>query len=264
MFGPDGQAYPNHVVFDEVAAPSRLVLRYVAAPGSDQTMHVTTIDLDPLAGDRTRITLTVRLPTPEVRQAAAERGAVEGGEQTLSRLATLLERGLGAPEEQGVFLVRRVLRAPPELVWRAWTDAAHLARWFSPSVWSITHPELELRVGGTWFYGFAGPDFPQMWALWRFVEVDPPRRLVFHLSFANADRQLVASPFGGAWPARVATTVTLERHAGPTGGTLLTLRQVPHEATEEETAAFVAMLPGMAGGWGQTIDSLVAFLAGEV
>lgn len=261
MHGPDGRAYLNHVVFDEVEPPVRVVLRYPGETEDGPPHHVTTITLDELGPRHTRITLSVRFPTAEQRRAAAEQyGAAEGGKQTLARLDAFLGVLQGASEVEGSFVIRRVIAASQERVWAAWTDAAHLNRWFHPEVWSVFHSELDLRVGGTWFYGFRGAEVPETWALWRFTELDPPRRLSFVLSFADAARNVTPSPFGGPWPAHLLTTVTLEPHAGIGRGTLLTVHSVPVDANAEEVAAFRAMIPSMEGGWGQTLDSLVQHL----
>jgi len=135
----------------------------------------------------------------------------------------------------------------------------------------VDHPEhplrlqltadLDLRVGGTFFCSFRGPKVPETWALWQFTEVEAPRRLGFVISFANANRNVAPSPFGGPWPARIAITVTLERHAGIGRGTLLTLRSTPHDASDAELAAFREAMSSMEVGWGQTLESLAGFVS---
>lgn len=137
MHGPDGHAYPNHALFDVVEPPARLVLRYV--DGSGDVHHVTTIRLDALDAQRTRLTLSLRFPSAAARKDAVERiGAVEGGRQTLARLAAHLEG-----TDRGVFRIQRLFAATPERLWALWTDADHLARWFHPSAWTITRAELD-------------------------------------------------------------------------------------------------------------------------
>lgn len=46
--------------------------------------------------------------------------------------------------------LERHLAAPPERVWRAWTDPARLARWFAPSADLPTEAEMDARAGGRW------------------------------------------------------------------------------------------------------------------
>jgi len=52
----------------------------------------------------------------------------------------------------------RVYRAPRSLVWQAWTDPAHVAQWWGPRGFTITHHDKDLRVGGRWNYTMHGPD----------------------------------------------------------------------------------------------------------
>jgi uncharacterized protein YndB with AHSA1/START domain len=62
----------------------------------------------------------------------------------------------------GEFTIRRILDAPRELVWEAWTDPEHLSRWWGPRGLStpMSTIELDLRPGGTTHY--AGWNTEQM------------------------------------------------------------------------------------------------------
>ena len=88
-----------------------------------------------------------------------------------------------------------------------------------------------------------------------------PRRLGLVISFADANRNVAPSPFGGPWPARIAITVILERHAGIGRGTLLTLRSTPLDASDAELDAFREAMSSMEVGWGQMLESLAGFLS---
>lgn len=52
----------------------------------------------------------------------------------------------------------RVYRAPRSLVWQVWTDPAHVAHWWGPRGFTLTHHSKDLRVGGSWNYTMHGPD----------------------------------------------------------------------------------------------------------
>ena len=91
--------------------------------------------------------------------------------------------------------------------------------------------------------------------------MEAPRRLGFVISFADANRNVAPSPFGGPWSARIAITVTLERHAGIGSGTLLTLRSTPLDPSDAELAAFREAMSSMEMGRGQTLESLAGFLS---
>jgi uncharacterized protein YndB with AHSA1/START domain len=70
--------------------------------------------------------------------------------------------------------LRRTVAAPPEQVWYALTDPAAVNGWFWPHLDPST--EIDARVGGS--YRFAGPA-ALIAVKGRYLEVDPPTRLVF-------------------------------------------------------------------------------------
>ena len=56
------------------------------------------------------------------------------------------------------FANSRVFDAPPERVFRAWTDPNHLAQWWGPKGFTNTFEEFDLRPGGPWRFVMHGPD----------------------------------------------------------------------------------------------------------
>lgn len=91
MHGPDGTDYGNLVVYEEIARPERLVYRHSGTDGADPIRFRVTVTFEEV-GDGTRVTLRLVFPSVEMREWVAARGAVEGGHQTLERLATLLAK----------------------------------------------------------------------------------------------------------------------------------------------------------------------------
>lgn len=72
----------------------------------------------------------------------------------------------------------RVIDAPRETVFRAWTDPALLARWWGPRGFTNTFSSFDLRPGGTWEFVMHGPngtDYPNTNV---FVEIVQPERIV--------------------------------------------------------------------------------------
>ena len=90
MHGPNGVDYPNRIDYLEVVRPEKLVYDHGADDGAPAHFHVVvTFDEDP-AG--TLLTLCLIFPTAEARdQVIREHGAIEGGNQTLARLAEYVE-----------------------------------------------------------------------------------------------------------------------------------------------------------------------------
>jgi uncharacterized protein YndB with AHSA1/START domain len=77
--------------------------------------------------------------------------------------------------------------APPERVWQLWADPRQLERWWGPPTYPATFTRHNLAVGSRVEYHMTGPSGDQPRGYWDVVEVDPPRRLVFHDGFAHED-----------------------------------------------------------------------------
>jgi len=90
MHGPDGRDYPNRVVYEEIVRPERLVYSHGNDDDVEPVHFRNTVTFEDLGG-RTRLTMRAVFPSAEERdRVAREYGAVEGGEQTLARLAEYL------------------------------------------------------------------------------------------------------------------------------------------------------------------------------
>lgn len=77
----------------------------------------------------------------------------------------------------------RVFDFPRALVWRAWTEPDHLARWWGPNGFTNTFHAFDLRPGGDWRFVMHGPDGTDYKNHSIFLEIAPPERLVFdHVS----------------------------------------------------------------------------------
>ena len=55
-------------------------------------------------------------------------------------------------------VLTRLLNAPRELVWKAWTDPKHLINWFGPKGFTNTFHKVDIRPGGVWKFTMHGPD----------------------------------------------------------------------------------------------------------
>jgi len=89
MHGPDGVDYPNRVVYHEIVPPERLVYRHGNDLDDDPTAFQVTVTFAP-QGRGTLLTMHMLFPTAAQQQEAIGYGAIEGGQQTLGRLAAYL------------------------------------------------------------------------------------------------------------------------------------------------------------------------------
>jgi uncharacterized protein YndB with AHSA1/START domain len=55
-------------------------------------------------------------------------------------------------------VLERVLDAPRELVWKAWTDPERLKTWWAPRPYQTPEVEMDLRPGGIFYTRMTGPD----------------------------------------------------------------------------------------------------------
>src|SRR5579875_3451967 len=85
--------------------------------------------------------------------------------------------------------ISRLLHAPRQTVWRAWTAAGHIKRWFAPEHFTVPEAEVEPCPGGRFEVCMRAPDGTEHWSRGDFVEVEPYERLVFEGAAVDADGQ---------------------------------------------------------------------------
>ncbi|MDE3205259.1 MAG: SRPBCC domain-containing protein [Acidobacteriota bacterium] len=75
-------------------------------------------------------------------------------------------------------VVSRVIAAPAEVVFEAFTEVRHLSQWWGPEGFTTTTETFEFRVGGEWVFVMHGPDGTdyQDWITW--TEIAPAQRIV--------------------------------------------------------------------------------------
>ena len=73
----------------------------------------------------------------------------------------------------------RMYDAPRELVWKVWTDPAHIAQWWGPNGFTTTTSKMEVKPGGMWLFVMHGPDGTDYPNEVRYLEVVEPERLVY-------------------------------------------------------------------------------------
>jgi len=160
--------------------------------------------------------------------------------------------------ENNEFKITRVLDAPRELVWKAHTEADRLMQWWGPKGLKMIASELDLRPGGTFHYGMEMPDGQQMWGKFVYREIVPQEKLVFVVSFSDANGGITRHPMSDTWPLEILNILTFEEQDGQT---TLTISGHPINASAEEQATFDGARAGMNQGFNGTYDQLAAYLS---
>ena len=104
---------------------------------------------------------------------------------------------MSASPARGSTLNQQWISAPPEVIYRAFTDPAALVDWFAPGDMTAVVHQFDLRPGRGYtmslFYPSAQPGAPGKTAdkedryTARFVVLDPPRRIVEAITFDSPD-----------------------------------------------------------------------------
>jgi uncharacterized protein YndB with AHSA1/START domain len=157
------------------------------------------------------------------------------------------------------FVIKREFNAPLERVWKAWTEAERLGKWWGPAGFDIVSVKLDLRPGGTFLYCLRSPDGQDMWGKFLFREIVPQERLVFIVSFSDESGGISRHPLHEGWPLQILSTVTFA-DAGA-GKTRITVHWVPYQATAAERKVFEDGKDSMRQGWTGTFDRLNDYLA---
>ena len=157
------------------------------------------------------------------------------------------------------FVISRVLNAPRDLVWKAFTEPERMKQWWGPKGFTVHVSKMDLRAGGTYHYGMKAPDGTPMWGKFMFREVVPQERMVVISSFSDEAGGTTRHPMAPTWPLEMLSTFTFEEEPG--GKTKFTIRWSPHNATEEERKIFDGAHGSMQQGWSGTLEKLEAYLA---
>jgi uncharacterized protein YndB with AHSA1/START domain len=83
-------------------------------------------------------------------------------------------------------LLTRVINAPREKVYEAWTDPQLLKQWFAPLPWTTPQAKLDVRTGGSSLIVMRGPDGNEFPNRGVYLDVVKNERLVFTDAFSEA------------------------------------------------------------------------------
>lgn len=143
-------------------------------------------------------------------------------------------------------LISRVINAPPEKVFRAWTEPELLMQWFTPAPWQTVKAEVDLRPGGANLIVMRGPDGQEFPNRGVYLEVIKNRKLVFTDAYVKA-WEPSAKPF-------FTVVLTFEDMGGKTKYTARL-----YHWTEADRETHEKM--GFREGWGKATNQLEALVA---
>lgn len=143
-------------------------------------------------------------------------------------------------------VLTRLINAPREKLFRAWTEPALLMQWFTPPPWKVTKAELDVRPGGSQLVIMSGPNGEEMPCPGIYLEVVKNERLVCTDAYTKA-WEPSEKPF-------MTTIITFEDEGGQTRYTARVMHWTVADREAHEKMGFHA-------GWGIATDQLAALAA---
>lgn len=153
----------------------------------------------------------------------------------------LNEMNEGAIVQPPPLKLSRLFHARRETVFKAWSAAEHVKRWFAPETLTVPDATVEMHVGGRFDVCMRYPTGEEHWTRGTFVEVTPPSRLVVDMHATSADGRPLF---------RAYTEVALSEALG---GTLM---EVTQTYTFIDPAQAAPMVAGAQEGWRSSLDKM--------
>lgn len=77
-------------------------------------------------------------------------------------------------------VLSRIINAPRQLVWQAYTNPQHLDKWWGPNGLTNETHSMEFKTGGVWRYTMHGPDNSHFPNRITYTKIEEPSRLEYH------------------------------------------------------------------------------------
>ena len=137
--------------------------------------------------------------------------------------------------------IKRIINAPRDRVYAAWTDPAQLKQWFGPENVQTRDLVADARVGGEFRWDLVDSEGEKMAMRGEFRELQPGKKVVFTWRWEDDE----------VWENHI-SVVTVEL-SDRDGGTELRLihEQLPSEQSRD----------GHNGGWNSALDKLEKFFS---
>ncbi len=151
-----------------------------------------------------------------------------------------------APIAERELVLTRLIDAPREKLYRAWTEPELLKQWFAPAPYTTPFAEMDVRAGGASLIVMRSPEGQEIPCPGVYLEVVENRRLVFTDAYTKA-WEPSAKPF-------MTAIVTFDDEGGKTRYTARVLHWSVADREAHEKMGFHQ-------GWGQCADQLAAVAA---
>ncbi len=253
MHGPDGTDYPNTTIYLEVEKHSLLVYDHGGHKDRPPMFRVT-VHFKEVNG-KTKMDMSMRLPTPEAAEATRKFIKKAGGNATWDRLAEYLGDETGKHQ----FFINRSFEAPLDVMFDMWTKPEHFSKWVPPEGFTLKFHKADIRPGGSTFSSLTNGKLT-MYSRADYIEITKPDRIVYTQQFCDENEKVSRHPMAPTWPETMLTTVTLTAE-GPSCTRVTICWEPDGKVTPAELDTFLKARGGMTQGWTGSFDKLENLLA---
>lgn len=253
MHGPDGVDYPNKTKYFVVEECSKLVYDHGANDTQGPLFRVTVLFSEEQG--KTKMEMTMTLPTAEAAAETKKFIQKAGGNATWDRLAEYLEKESSGKEK---FIINRSFDVAIDVMFEVWTNPEHLSKWLPPTGFEMKYLKNEIKPGGkTLYLMFSGE--MKMYGRAEYLKVEKPNTIIYTQQFCDENENISRHPMAPIWPETMLTTVKLTAE-GPKQ-TRVTITWEPFGAiTPEELEVFIKFRTSMTQGWTGSFDKLENYL----
>jgi uncharacterized protein YndB with AHSA1/START domain len=155
-------------------------------------------------------------------------------------------KNAATPASDRELIISRLIDAPPEKVFRAWTEPELMKQWFAPKPWTTPRVETDVRPGGSSLVVMRSPDGTEMPCPGVYLEVVKNQKIVVTDAYTSA-WQPSTKPF-------MTLILTFENEGGKTRYTARARHWTVEDRETHEKMGFHE-------GWGQCADQLAELVA---
>ncbi len=134
--------------------------------------------------------------------------------------------------------ITRLFDAPPELVFRVWSSAEHMARWLGPKDFTCTSCQIDFRPGGAYRACIRSSEGTEYWFHGIYRQITVQAEIICTFAWEEPD----------ALETLVTVTFAAERNK-----TRMTFVQTPFSSVESRDSH--------EGGWSECFERLGAYIA---
>lgn len=254
MHGPDGVDYANVTKYLEVEEHRKLVYDHGGNDERKPLFRVTVLFSEEKG--KTKMDMTMTLPTPEAAEETRKFIKKAGGDATWDRLAEYIEKSASGKE---TFVINRSFDAPIDVMFEMWTNPEHLSKWLAPTGFDMEFFRADIKSGGKTFYVMSNAAGLKMYGRAEYREVRKPDLLIYTQQFCDENENVSRHPMAPTWPETMLTTVQFIEE-GPERTRVTITWEVVGAVTDEEMETFINGRSGMTIGWTGAFDKLDQYL----